>query len=47
MTDMDKFKLDVRKFNNIDNEIQGLITHIKPFNQKLKELRLEKKRIRN
>ena len=40
---MEKFKLDVRKFNNIDTEIQGIITHIKPYNDKLKELKQQKK----
>ena len=43
MSDMEKFKLDVRKFNNIDTEIQTLMTHIKPHNEKLKVLRQQKK----
>lgn len=45
MSDMEKFKLDVRKFNNIDTEIQGIITHIKPYNDKLKDLKQQKKEL--
>jgi len=43
MSGVDIFKMDVRQFNNIEIEIKTITKHMKPYNDKLKELKLKKK----
>ena len=45
MSGIDIFKLDVRHFNTIDNEIKELNLKIKPMNEKIKSLKLSKKEL--
>tara|TARA_B100000886_G_C20385880_1_gene476024 strand:+ start:531 stop:932 length:402 start_codon:yes stop_codon:yes gene_type:complete len=43
MSNIDIFKMNVRKFNTIENEIKHISSEIKPYNEKLKELKTQKK----
>ena len=45
MTEVDTFKLEVRKFNNIDEEISKINKTIKPYKEKLKALKLSRKKL--
>lgn len=43
MSEVDIFKFDVRKYNNIELEIKQISQQIKPYNEKLKLLKIDKK----
>lgn len=45
MSEVDTFKLEVRKFNNIDEEISKINKTIKPYQEKLKQLKQSKKEL--
>lgn len=45
MSEIDIFKMNVRKFNSIEQEIKQITSQIKPYNDKLKELKSVKKEL--
>jgi len=42
MSNVEHFKCDVRRFDNLDSEINSISNQIKPLNDKLKELKKTK-----
>jgi hypothetical protein len=45
MTDIEVFKLDVRKFDNIETEIKSITKQMKPYQDKIKELKQQKQEL--
>lgn len=47
MSNIDIFKMNVRKYNDIEAEIKSLTCDVKPYNEKLKILKNSKKELEN
>ena len=46
-SNIDSFKLEVRRFDAIDNEIKEINSKMKPFQERLKELKNTRKELEN
>lgn len=45
MSDIDIFKMNVRQYNTIEDEIKSITLELKPYNEKLKNLKSSKKEL--